>query len=151
MHIREGDKHKVAFITPEGLYEHMVMQFSPLNVPRMVDEILVEEWVSGHVEVYIDDILVHTPDVLTNWYWTTHVLDKLWDNQLCCRASKCQFEMKEVEFLGLVVLAGNISVSHSKVKVIWEEKRPTMKKGVQHFLGLMNYHCHFIRDYSCIT
>jgi hypothetical protein len=64
--IREGDEHKAAFITPLGLYEPNVMQFGLCNAPstfqRMVDEVLAQEKNSGHVEVYIDDILIHTED-----------------------------------------------------------------------------------------
>jgi hypothetical protein len=56
------------------------MQFGLCNAPstfqHMVDAILVEEPALGHVEVYIDEILVHTPDVTSNQYLTTRVLDK---------------------------------------------------------------------------
>jgi hypothetical protein len=79
--IREGDEHKVAFITPMGLFQPNVMQFGLCNAPstfqRMVDEVLAEEKNSRHVEVYVDDILVHTEDHDANWYWTRHVLSKL--------------------------------------------------------------------------
>jgi hypothetical protein len=40
------------------------MQFGLCNAPstfqRMMDSVLAEEKAMGHVEVYIDDILVHT-------------------------------------------------------------------------------------------
>jgi hypothetical protein len=72
--IREGDEHKATFITPMGLFQPNVMQFGLYNAPstfqRMVDEVLAEEMNLGHVEVYIDDILVHTKDQESNWYWT---------------------------------------------------------------------------------
>jgi hypothetical protein len=64
--IREGDEEKAAFITLWGLFEPLVMQFGLCNAPstfqRMVDEILSEEKGGGHVEVYIDDILIHTTE-----------------------------------------------------------------------------------------
>jgi hypothetical protein len=70
MRIREGDKTKAAFIMPKGLFELTVMQFSLCNAPAtfqwMVDTVLVEEIESGHVEVYMDDILVHTADRESN-------------------------------------------------------------------------------------
>jgi hypothetical protein len=34
----------------------------------MVDEVLKEERESGHIKVYIDDILVHTKDHANNRY-----------------------------------------------------------------------------------
>jgi hypothetical protein len=55
---------KAAFVTPLGLYEPLVMQFGLCNTlsmfQRMVDEVLAEEKIGGHVIVYIDDILVYT-------------------------------------------------------------------------------------------
>jgi hypothetical protein len=110
--IREGDEHKAAFITPLGLFEPNVMQFSLCNAPstfqRMIDDVLTQEKSSGHVEVYIDDILVHTPNVTTNRYWTGKVLLKLSENHLHCCVEKCQFEKNEVEFLGVLLGEGTL-------------------------------------------
>jgi hypothetical protein len=65
------------------------MQFGLCNTPstfqQMVDEILQEEKESGHVEVYIDNILVHIWDPESNQYWTGKVLAKLGENQLSVR------------------------------------------------------------------
>jgi hypothetical protein len=43
----------------------------------MVDEVLAEERNSRHMEVYIDDILVHMENLEDNRYWTGRVLSKL--------------------------------------------------------------------------
>jgi hypothetical protein len=86
--IQEGDEHKAAFVTPLGLFESNVMQFGLCNAPstfqRMVDEVLISEKNLGHVEVYINDILIHTKDVESNRYWTGRVLAKLEENHLFC-------------------------------------------------------------------
>jgi hypothetical protein len=58
------------------------------------------------------------------------------------------FKKDRVEFLGMEVSLGTIRVSEKKIKVIIREKPPTNKKGVRQFLGLTNYHCRFIKDYS---
>jgi hypothetical protein len=88
IHIREGDEYKATFIIPKGLYQPNIMQFGLCNAPstfqRMVDEVLAEEKNSGHIEVYIDDILVHTKDEDSNWYWTGRVLAKLEEYSLFC-------------------------------------------------------------------
>jgi hypothetical protein len=112
-----------------------------------VDEVLQEEWDSRFVEVYIDDILVHTPDCNTNWYWIGRVLRKLEENQLYFWKEKCQFKKEQVEFLGMELTGEGVKVSMNKVKAIHNEKPPKTKKGIRHFLGLMNYHQRFIKDY----
>jgi hypothetical protein len=153
--IREGDKHKAVFVTPLGLFKPNVMQFGLCNAPstfqRMVDEVLAPEKNSGHVEVYIDDILIHTEDLESNRYWTGRVLSKLEENWLFVREEKCQFKEEEIEFLGVLLKEGQIGISPKKTAAIAEEKPPTTRKGVRRFLGITNYHRKFIRGYSAIA
>jgi hypothetical protein len=142
--IHARDEHKVAFITPMGLYQPNVMQFRLCNAPstfqRMVDEVLAPERNLEHVEVYIDDILVHTEDRETNRYWTGRVLAKLEEYQLFCREEKCLFETEEVEFLGVLLSQGAVRISPKKVEAITREEPLMNKPAVRHFLGLTNYH-----------
>jgi hypothetical protein len=64
IHIKEGDKWKAAFLTPEGLFEPTVMFFgltnSPATFQMMMNTIfrkkVLQEWLS----VYMDDIAIHT-------------------------------------------------------------------------------------------
>jgi hypothetical protein len=114
----------------------------------MVDEILADEKKGGHVEVYIDDILVHMPDQEMNRYWVKRVLQKLKENQLFCREEKCSFKKDQVEFLGMEITSGTVKVSKRKVEAITKEEPPTNKMGVRRFLGLTNYHQCFIKDFS---
>ena len=62
--IKEGDEEKAAFVTSEGLFEPMVMFFgltnSPATFQTMMNAILRPVILEGHVQVYIDDILVYT-------------------------------------------------------------------------------------------
>jgi hypothetical protein len=131
------------------------MQFGLCNTPstfqQMVDNILCEEKASRHVKVYIDNILVHMKNESENQYWTGRVLAKLATNKLFVWLKKCSFEQTEVEFLSMVIWKGEVGVSPGKVRVIHDEKAPTSKKGIRRFLGIMNYHQHFIKDYAKIV
>src|SRR5882672_11020364 len=66
--IKEGDKWKAAFITNEGLYEPMVMFFSLTNSPAtfqaMMNAIFEDKIREGWLTVYMDDMLIATPDNL---------------------------------------------------------------------------------------
>src|SRR6202045_3840123 len=59
-----GDEEKATFITCQGLYKLLVMQFGLCNVPptfqRMIDNVLAKELEMGRVLVYMDDILIAT-------------------------------------------------------------------------------------------
>ena len=65
-------------------------------------------------------------------------MKKLKEHQLFCRLKKCQFEVEEVKFLGLVVGRGEVKVADEKIEAIVNEKPPRTKKGVQRFLGMAN-------------
>ena len=54
------------------------------------------------------------------------VLQKLRDNQLYAKFSKCEFWIGEVPFLGHIISNGGISVDPAKVKEIMEWRVPTI-------------------------
>ena len=49
--------------------------------------------------------------------------------------------MKEVEFLGVVIGLEGIKMKEEKVKDVLDWPIPKCVKGVQKFLGLVNYYC----------
>jgi hypothetical protein len=60
--IKEGDKEKVAFIMPKGLFKPTIMYFGFCNAPstfqQMMNEVLKDKIATGHVVVYINNILI---------------------------------------------------------------------------------------------
>jgi len=62
--IKEGDEWKAAFLTPEGLFEPMVMFFgltnSPATFQMMMNTIFRKEVAQGWLSVYMDDIAIYT-------------------------------------------------------------------------------------------
>jgi hypothetical protein len=62
--IKEGDKWKVAFLTPEGLFEPLVMFFGLTNslatfqtIMNSIFQVMVAQ---GWLLVYMDNIAIHT-------------------------------------------------------------------------------------------
>jgi hypothetical protein len=66
VHIKKQDQWKAAFITNKGLFKPRVMFFgltnSPATFQTMMNAIFVEELREDWLTIYMDDILVHTPD-----------------------------------------------------------------------------------------
>ena len=60
--IREGDEWKTAFKTPMGLYESLVMNFGLCNAPATFQTFMDEQFrdliATGHIVVYLDNILI---------------------------------------------------------------------------------------------
>jgi hypothetical protein len=70
--------------------------------------------------VFIDDILIYSKSDSDHEGHLRLVLQKLQDNQLYAKFSKCKFWIGEVPFLGHIISNGRISVDPAKVKEIME-------------------------------
>ena len=119
--IKEGDEWKAAFVTNQGLFEPRVMFFSLTNSPAtfqtMMNAIFAEELLEGWVTIYMDDILVHTPDDLPLHRKKVHqILDKLQRHDLFLKPEKCLFEKRKMEFLRVVLYKGQICMDNTKLK-----------------------------------
>ncbi|CCM07259.1 uncharacterized protein FIBRA_09606 [Fibroporia radiculosa] len=107
VHIKEGNKWKGAFITPQGLFEPTVMFFGMTNSPAtfqaMMDGIFADLLLEGWLVIYIDDILIYSTDHAEHQQHTQLVLQCLKESDLFLKPKKCFFDVSEVEFLGFIL------------------------------------------------
>jgi hypothetical protein len=66
--------------------------------------------------VFIDDILIYSKNDSDHEKHLRMVLQKLRDNHLYAKFSKCEFWLDEVPFLGHIISKGGILVDPAKVK-----------------------------------
>jgi hypothetical protein len=92
MKIRSEDIPKIAFVTRYGQYELTVVSFSPTNAlayfMNMMNKVFMDE-LDKFVVVFIDDILVYSSTVEEHEQHLRVVLEKLRQNQLYAKFSKC--------------------------------------------------------------
>ena len=139
--------HKTAFRTPFSQYEWLSMPMGLCNSPSVFQRLVTR--ILGHldfVEVFIDDILIHSPDDITHLTHIETVLSILQDNHLTAKQTKCEFFAKEVEFLGHVVSAKGISMEPSKTKAITDWPIPVDIHELRSFIGLANYYCSYVEN-----
>ena len=121
------DIPKMAFTTRYGLYEYLVMSFGLTNTPAhflyLMNSVFMLE-LDKFVVVFIDDILVYSKKK-EHVEHLRIVLTRLREHQLYAKFSKCDFWLKEVQFLGHVLSAEGVAVDPSKVKDILDWKPPT--------------------------
>jgi hypothetical protein len=138
--IRTEDIPKTAFTTRYGLYEFLVMSFGLTNAPayfiNMMNKVFME-YLDQFVVVFIDDILVYSQNEEAHEDHLRLVLQKLRDNQLYAKFSKCDFWLKEVAFLGNIITNGGI------VGTMLRRRRSCRKKHLRQSL--------FIRDTKITT
>ncbi|KAF8748695.1 hypothetical protein RHS01_10654 [Rhizoctonia solani] len=151
VHVKEGDKWKTAFRTKYGLYESLVMTFGLTNAPAAFQHFmnkLFKDLLDVCVIIYLDDILIYSKDDATHTQHVHEVLQRLLDNQLFCKASKCTFHVTSVEYLGIIVLDKGFSLDKLKIQAVQEWPAPTKVKEVQSFLGFANFLRQFVANFS---
>ena len=151
--IKEGDKWKAAFTCYEGAFEPLVMYFgltnSPSTLQTMMNALFFD--MGACVMVYMDDILIYTKTEEEHDEIVLQVLEILQKNDLFVKAEKCEFKVRTVKFLGLIIGPNSVSMNPKKVDGILKWPVPTKVKEVQSFLGLANFFHHFIKDFSKIA
>jgi hypothetical protein len=152
--IEDEDKEKTAFTTRSGTYQFTVMPFGLTGAPgafcRAIDNTL-REFLWKCCLVFIDDIIVWSPDFETHKRDLAAIFSQLANNGFKLKLSKCNFFMDEVEYLGYVIRPGHISVSPKKVEAIANFQPPRTLQGLQRFLGMVGWYRRFIRNFSEIA
>jgi hypothetical protein len=94
LRIRPSDIAKIAFTTRYGLYEYTVISFGLTNDPAyfmyLMNKVFME-YLDKFVVVLINDILVYSRNEEEHEENLRLVLQKLRDNQLYAKFSKCEF------------------------------------------------------------
>ena len=78
--IREGDEWKTGFNTVSGHYKYCVMPFGLTNAPAvfqaMINDVL-RDFLGQFVYVYLDDILIYSPNLAVHQDHINQVLKRL--------------------------------------------------------------------------
>jgi hypothetical protein len=152
--IRAEDVPKTAFTTRYGLYEFFVMSFVLTNAQayfmNLINKVFME-YLDQFVVVFIDDILIYSPNKETHEDHIRLVLQKLRDNQLYAKFSKCDFWLKEVAFLGHIFTDGGIKVDPGKISEILNWKQPKDTSKIRSFIELAGYYRRFIEGFSMLV
>ncbi|UYV82760.1 hypothetical protein LAZ67_22000761 [Cordylochernes scorpioides] len=119
--VDEADREKTAFITPDGLYEFLVMPFGLCNAPatfeRMMDKILKGlKWTMALC--YIDDIVVYSKSFNEHLHRLEIILQCLDKAELRLNPKKCLFGTKRIRVFGHLVDSKGIYPDPEKIEAI---------------------------------
>jgi RNase H-like domain found in reverse transcriptase/Reverse transcriptase (RNA-dependent DNA polymerase) len=142
----------VAFKINKGLFEPTVMFFGMCNSPAtfqaMMDDIFMSMIDNRLVIVYMDNILIFANTKEELKQITKLVLEKLREHSLLLKAKKCEFCQTRIEYLGMIIEEGKISMDAVKVGGIEDWPVPTTLKQTRSFLVFGNFYQRFISHYS---
>ena len=145
---------KMAFRTRYGQYEFVVMPFGLTNAHaafmRLMNEVF-HDYLDKFVIIFIDDILVYSRSKEEHKEHLRLVMERLRNQKLFAKFSKCSFWKREIGFLGHIVSGEGVAADPEKVQAIREWPRPTTVTEVRSFLGLAGYYRKFVKDFSSIA
>ena len=152
--INPKDRYKTAFRTRYGHYEFNVMPFGLTNAPATFQTLMNDifrDLLDVCVIVYLDDILVYSRNKEEHEQHLRQVLQRLKDNQLYAKLSKCTFFANSIEYLGHIADGEGLRPNPRLVQALMDFPRPKTLKELQSFLGLANYYRKFIANFSHIA
>lgn len=150
--IKDGDQWKAAFKTKRGLFKPTVMFFglcnSPATFQAIMNDIFKDMLAEGWLQIYIDDILIGATDKEELKHKIIRVVKRLQRNDLYLKLEKCIFNVKEVEFLGMIIGHNRVSMDPIKLKGVLDWPTLITVEQIQGFLGFGNFYRRFIDHYS---
>ena len=100
---------------------------------------------------YIDDVLVHSPNMKCHLQHLQQVFERLANAGLTLRGSKCQLGLHKVHYLGHVFSESGMSPDKEKIAVIKDWPIPKTVTEIRQFLGLASYYRRYIHQFPDIA
>ncbi|GKA21748.1 putative reverse transcriptase domain-containing protein [Tanacetum coccineum] len=133
LRVHEDDILKTAFRTRYGHFMFTVMPFGLTNAPAVFMDLMnrvCRPYLDKFVIVFIDDILIYSKTQEEHKEHIRLVLELLKKEKLYAKFFKCEFWLREVQFLGHVINGNGIHVDPSKIEVVknWKASRTPSEK-----------------------
>ena len=132
------DAEKTSFITPHGLYCYNVMPFDLKNVGATYQRLVTKMFrplLGSTMEVYIDDMLVKSKQLLDQVVHLQQTFDLLKEYDMKLNPLKCAFGVSAGRFLGFMVTQRGIEANPTHLKAILQSPAPSSKKRIQQLTG----------------
>ena len=143
---------KSAFVTPMDKFEFTRCPFGLSQAPAYFQR-LINKVIKGlpFAFGYLDDVLIHGPDIETHLQHIRIFFQRLREADLKLKNSKCNYFKTHVQYLGHLVSGKGIRLLPEKLDSIKKMPAPTTAKEIKQFLGLVGYYRKFIPRFADIA
>lgn len=152
--IEEAHKHKTAFEFEHKVYEWNGMVMGYKNAPMIFQRIMnkiMSEYIGKGVEIYLDDIVIHSSSIEEHDRLVRNVFMRLKENNLKVNLKKIQFSQQEAKLLGVTINGKDKVPLEIKRNETLDFPRPKCDAELKRFLGLMGWFREFIKDFAVIA
>ena len=149
--LEEDSRDKTTFVVRSGSYRWRRMPMGLANSPATFGKAMNRifgDMLFKNMCFYADDLLRWSDCIECHKKHLQEVFDRLEKANMTLKASKCQFAMPRVKYLGHYLSENGVEVNPEKTELITNYKVPTNPKQVRQFLGLTQYFRRFQKNYS---
>ncbi|KAH9275642.1 hypothetical protein BASA83_001931 [Batrachochytrium salamandrivorans] len=130
------------------------MSFGFANAPphfQWVMNSIFSDMLGKFVLVYLDDIIIYSPDLTSHVTHVRRVLDRLREKQLYCKLEKCFYGKHKLHYLGYIISSAGVEMDPKKIDAVQDWPVPTKVHDIQVFLGFTNFYRRFVPNYAKTT
>ncbi|CAF4333803.1 unnamed protein product, partial [Rotaria magnacalcarata] len=151
--IKEEDKHKTAFITPDGLYEWNVLAQGLKNSPPSFQRLMLDllSPCRQFALVYIDDIVIFSCTFEEHVKHLIQVLSILSSHNLQLNSSKCFILHRQIDYLSHTISQFGVKPNKEKIQAIMNLREPTTLAAANKFLGGMSWYRKFLPQFASVA
>lgn len=149
-----GTRHLAAFITFLGVFVPKRLMFGVKAAPsyfqgHMAQTVLGPLW-GTTCEVYIDDVITWGATDEEFLYNLELLFERYSQFGITLNPDKCEFGLKELEFVGHVINSEGISMSKERIQKVLQFPLPKTVKDIRSFIGLVNYFSDHVANCSLL-
>ena len=119
---------------------------SPATFQCFMNDLFRDMITEGWHIIYMDDLLISSPNTTLNTKHTKWVLQRMKELDLHLKIKKCNFGVPHIDYLWMILSPEHIEMDPTKLNGIKNWPTPIKVKDVHSFLGFTNF-----GDYSNIT
>jgi hypothetical protein len=120
---------------------------APAEFARFMSDNL-REFLNEFVVVYFDDIVIFSNSLEEHWKHVRQVLSRLKERRISLKLKKCEFAVRETEYLGHIINGETTKMEEEKLRSILEWPTPKNCKDIEEFRGMAGYYRQYIDRFT---
>ena len=119
--MRKKNEKKIAFLTRYELFEYVIMFFDFCNVSRIFQSfinVILHEYLNDFCINYLNDIFIYFNTREKHVVHVFKILQRFKKTNLYLDINKCEFFIKQVKYLNLIITIENVKMNSTKINVI---------------------------------